>query len=148
MYLCPQISLVFSCKTTFTLQADAISQGIYLISSNVVNTTFYNSYGFLSVAQFTLGEDNPTWQEKPVEIHLVSPSTCIFYTFAQLHILSFIDGEEAELEWLKTSASTVSVSRNGTGTQHLCVFVNRMLQRVMINDSTYKDHKHRFYSST
>lgn len=51
--------------------ADAASRPIYLISSNVNNTKFYNSVGFITIATFTLGEDNPTWDKPPVVVSVM-----------------------------------------------------------------------------
>ncbi len=36
------------------------------------NTGYYNYLGFITVKEFTLGEENPTWKEPPVIIAIVS----------------------------------------------------------------------------
>ncbi len=54
-------------------QADQQGRATWLASSNVaVNTVFYNSLGFVTVKQFMLGDDNPTWEETPFPIAIVS----------------------------------------------------------------------------
>ena len=48
-------------------------RGAWLISSNVeANTRFYNALGFHTVATIFAGDSNPTWQEEPVPIAIVS----------------------------------------------------------------------------
>ncbi|KAI0700774.1 hypothetical protein BC835DRAFT_366192 [Cytidiella melzeri] len=53
-------------------EADAQGRITWLLSSNIANTGFYNSHGFIAKAKITLGEDNPTWNRPPVEICLKS----------------------------------------------------------------------------
>ena len=53
-------------------QADAEKRATVLVSSNVkVNTGFYNSLGFQTVATIYLGDD-PDWYEEPVPVAIVS----------------------------------------------------------------------------
>ena len=48
-------------------------RGAWLSSSNVeANTRFYNALGFHTVATIFAGDSNPTWQEEPVPIAIVS----------------------------------------------------------------------------
>ncbi|KAJ3488792.1 hypothetical protein NLI96_g2578 [Meripilus lineatus] len=55
--------------------ADAEARDSWLFSSNVeANTGFYNNLGYITVATFLLGDDNPTWRERPVTIALVGTS--------------------------------------------------------------------------
>ncbi|KAH9928719.1 uncharacterized protein B0H18DRAFT_246859 [Fomitopsis serialis] len=49
-------------------QADEIRCASWLLSSNVINTPFYESCGFVVVKEVLLGEDNPTWTERPFAI--------------------------------------------------------------------------------
>lgn len=56
---------------TTTLQADILSDTTWLQSSNIDNTGFYNSHGYFTVAEIVLGEDNPTWDGKPVVVSIV-----------------------------------------------------------------------------
>ncbi|KAI0963335.1 hypothetical protein AcW1_000441 [Taiwanofungus camphoratus] len=49
-----------------TAKADIESRAVWLHSSNVDNTGFYESLGFSVIDEFTVGENNPTWQEPPV----------------------------------------------------------------------------------
>jgi len=65
--------------------ADAAGRPIHLLSSNINNTTFYNSVGFVTVATFALGESNPKWNKPPVIVSVMlrkpaaaccSPSQC------------------------------------------------------------------------
>ena len=65
--------LYFSRRIAFS-QADAEGRAMYLGSSNIANTFFYESHGFVEVASFLLGEDNPTWKEPPVKMLVVSQS--------------------------------------------------------------------------
>lgn len=41
------------------------------MSSNVNNTGFYNSLGFVTEADILMGDDDPDWHTKPVVIKLV-----------------------------------------------------------------------------
>lgn len=41
-------------------------------SSNIaVNTPFYNSLGYYTVANIVVGDDNPAWKKSPVTVALV-----------------------------------------------------------------------------
>ncbi|KAI0700775.1 hypothetical protein BC835DRAFT_367096 [Cytidiella melzeri] len=52
-------------------EADAQGRMVWLMSSNIVNTGFYNSHGFVTKVKITVGEDNPTWDRPPVVICLM-----------------------------------------------------------------------------
>lgn len=56
-----------------TFQADAHGCASWLMSSNVNNTGFYNSLGFVTEADILMGDDDPDWDTKPVVIKLVRP---------------------------------------------------------------------------
>jgi len=45
---------------------------MWLVSSNIANTAFYNSHGFQTIALILLGEDNPDWHAEPIVVSLVS----------------------------------------------------------------------------
>lgn len=61
-----------------TSLADAEGRSTYLFSSNPINTEFYNSHGFFTLAELLVGEDEPTWKKPPVPIALVSiPMICL-----------------------------------------------------------------------
>lgn len=48
-------------------QADAQGRSTWLYSSNTkANTGYYNYLGFETVAEVTLGDENPTWRQEPV----------------------------------------------------------------------------------
>lgn len=53
------------------MQADKEKRPVWLISSNVVNTGFYESFGFVSKEDVVLGGENPTWTEPPVIVRVV-----------------------------------------------------------------------------
>lgn len=53
------------------VQADKEGRSVWLISSNVINTEFYGSFGFVSKADVVMGDENPTWTEQPVIVRLV-----------------------------------------------------------------------------
>ncbi|KAJ3518079.1 hypothetical protein NLJ89_g93 [Agrocybe chaxingu] len=55
---------------TITGQSDSFGQAAWLESSNVLNTEFYNSHGFYTVGEALLGEENPTWTDKPVAVRV------------------------------------------------------------------------------
>lgn len=57
-----------------TSLADAEGRSTYLFSSNPINTEFYNSHGFFTLAELMVGDDDPTWKKPPVPIALVSTS--------------------------------------------------------------------------
>ena len=52
--------------------ADEEDRAIFLLSSNIANNDFYNSHGFVAVSDFSLGDNNPTWEKEPVVLTLVS----------------------------------------------------------------------------
>lgn len=54
-----------------TSLSDAEGRATYLLSSNPVNTDFYNSRGFVEFGKVIIGEGNPTWKEPPLPILLV-----------------------------------------------------------------------------
>ncbi|KAF8069257.1 hypothetical protein FPV67DRAFT_1669273 [Lyophyllum atratum] len=54
-----------------TKLADAAGQRTWLKSSNIVNTAFYNEHGFKTVEEVVLGDQNPTWHEKPVIVNIM-----------------------------------------------------------------------------
>lgn len=49
-----------------TSKADEECRSTWLTSSNFANTRFYESLGFASVGEISLGHDNPTWNGPPV----------------------------------------------------------------------------------
>ncbi|EKM54617.1 uncharacterized protein PHACADRAFT_185527 [Phanerochaete carnosa HHB-10118-sp] len=53
---------------TVTGIADAQRRATFLLSSNLINTGFYNSFGFVEGAKIVLGNDDPTWREPPVVV--------------------------------------------------------------------------------
>lgn len=60
------------------LQADKQGRAIWLSNSNVkANTAFYNSLGFVTVHELSIGDENPTWDEPPVKVAIVSGATII-----------------------------------------------------------------------
>ena len=54
------------------LQAEAEALSVWLISSNIANYAFYNSLGCETIARFTVGDDNPTWEGGPIVVMLAS----------------------------------------------------------------------------
>ncbi|KAH8118717.1 hypothetical protein DFH11DRAFT_1568845, partial [Phellopilus nigrolimitatus] len=54
-----------------THMADAEGRSTYLLSSNPINTEFYNAHGFFSLAEVLIGENDPTWEKPPISIPLV-----------------------------------------------------------------------------
>ena len=54
-------------------QVDERGLACYLLSSDVeANTAFYNRVGYRTVKTFYLGDNNPSWNEAPVPVALVS----------------------------------------------------------------------------
>ncbi|KAL6309445.1 hypothetical protein BKA93DRAFT_821749 [Sparassis latifolia] len=51
--------------------ADAQRRSIWLTSSNVANTGFYESLDFKTVGEFALGCNNSTWKKPPVVIRIM-----------------------------------------------------------------------------
>ena len=69
-------------------QADRRCLPTYLVSSNVkANTGFYNSLGFFTVKELSLGDDNPTWKEPPVVVAVVC--VCMPWLIGFTDVLSF-----------------------------------------------------------
>lgn len=60
-------------SATHVSQANDQHRATWLLSSNVLNDNFYHSLGFVTVAEMTLGEDNPTWNGPPIVLALVRP---------------------------------------------------------------------------
>ncbi|THH05042.1 hypothetical protein EW145_g5086 [Phellinidium pouzarii] len=56
---------------TVTDIADAEGRECYLLSSNINNTSFYNSCGFYSFKETVFGADNPTWKKDPIVVPLM-----------------------------------------------------------------------------
>lgn len=54
-----------------THQADIEGRATYLLSSNIANTGFYNSLGFITVAEAQIGSENPTWHKPPIPVPLM-----------------------------------------------------------------------------
>ncbi|GLB42479.1 putative acetyltransferase (GNAT) domain containing protein [Lyophyllum shimeji] len=54
-----------------TILADWAGQSTWLQSSNVANTAFYERHGFETLAIVLLGDENPTWHEKPVVMSIM-----------------------------------------------------------------------------
>lgn len=55
-----------------TAKADADNRRTWLVSSNVANTWFYEHCGFTTVAEFAVGEGNPTWTKPPVIVRVMA----------------------------------------------------------------------------
>lgn len=51
-------------------QADAQGRATAL-TTNLLNTGFYNSLGFVEKGRILLGDNNPTWHEPPVVLLVV-----------------------------------------------------------------------------
>ncbi|KZT73057.1 hypothetical protein DAEQUDRAFT_504632 [Daedalea quercina L-15889] len=49
-------------------KADSLGCASWLLSSNVANTAFYESCGFVGVKEIMIGDDNPTWTQPPFPI--------------------------------------------------------------------------------
>jgi len=54
-----------------TAIADAQRRAIWLISSNINNTGFYNSHGFITVGTYVLGDKNSEWHDAPVLVSIM-----------------------------------------------------------------------------
>ena len=67
----------FDTQQWHMLQADRQRRASWLISAYTVeNTRFYNSLGFFTVKQFLVGENNPRWNDEPVQVNIVSTQLC------------------------------------------------------------------------
>jgi len=51
-------------------RADAKGQAIWLFSS-VMGVELYEQHGFVRIAQFLLGDNNPTWKKDPAPVALM-----------------------------------------------------------------------------
>ena len=71
------------CLLISVSQADEQQRATFLFSSNIANTGFYNSVGFVEKGRFVLGEDDPTWKEDPVIVLVV----CLYHTSSFLRCL-------------------------------------------------------------
>ncbi|KAF8165511.1 hypothetical protein B0H34DRAFT_241977 [Crassisporium funariophilum] len=54
-----------------TTLADLMGQATWLQSSNIDNTEFYNSHGFVTVGKAYIGDDNPEWHGGPVIVSIM-----------------------------------------------------------------------------
>jgi len=61
----------FALVSAVTSTADLQNRSTYLLSSNIQNTTFYNSCGFTTIANVVLGSSNPSWKAPPVIMPLM-----------------------------------------------------------------------------
>ncbi|KAJ2914545.1 hypothetical protein MD484_g5884, partial [Candolleomyces efflorescens] len=97
---------------TLTTLADTLGQACWLVSSNIVNEPFYNSHGFISVGELLLGNENPSWHEKPVRVQVSSKVLAmdLFQSFGFGPMQGYIDKEfwsslmkldEVEVGWLE-----------------------------------------------
>lgn len=60
--------------TTSLLQADAAGRDVWVITGAY---GFYARLGFVTVAEDSVGGDNPNWDGKPIEVHVVSSATTL-----------------------------------------------------------------------
>lgn len=56
---------------TITAIATLQDRPTVLVCSNVANTTFYESHGFTTIAETLIGDDDPTWREKPFTVKVM-----------------------------------------------------------------------------
>ncbi|KAL4242497.1 hypothetical protein ABKN59_011710 [Abortiporus biennis] len=55
-----------------TSLGNAQGKDIWLVSSNTaMNTGFYTKHGFVTVSNFELGNENPSWKGSPIPIHIM-----------------------------------------------------------------------------
>ena len=72
----------------YKFQADTRGQAIWLSSSNI-NEKFYNSHGFVTVGETTLGDNNPNWDQDPIAVKFVRTSLA---TRLGANAYGFLDG--------------------------------------------------------
>lgn len=69
----------------------------------MVNDAFYNASGFFTVGSYFLGDQNPQWTKKPVQVQVVS----ICFQKTRVWILEiytlYIDGQRAQNRAWETS---------------------------------------------
>lgn len=87
-------------------KADSIGCVTALLSSNVLNTEFYQSCGFSTVVEFTLGENNPAWKKSPVIARLVGDNNSKAY----LHLTNGQMVREPYSAWSSTRKSARTTS--------------------------------------
>ena len=69
-------------------QADRLGCSSWLLSSNVVNTPFYEHCGFSIVKEIVMGDDNPAWTRPPFKMLIVRTLVSVLCVLAQTHGLS------------------------------------------------------------
>ena len=69
-----------------TSLADAEGRPTYLLSSNPINTEFYNSHGFVEIGKAMIGEGNPTWKGPALPVLLVCDLRFIILKESSLNI--------------------------------------------------------------
>ncbi|KAL0947541.1 hypothetical protein HGRIS_013637 [Hohenbuehelia grisea] len=50
---------------------DTIGKAAFLVSSNSANEKFYQAHGFSTVGEAVIGDENPTWDEKPIVVQIM-----------------------------------------------------------------------------
>jgi len=51
--------------------ADAKNCAVWLHSSDLGNTAFYNAMGYVKAGEWSLGDDNPSWNGPPIVLYLM-----------------------------------------------------------------------------
>lgn len=72
-------------------QGDRLGCSSWLLSSNIVNTPFYEHCGFTAAKEIIMGDDNPAWTKPPfkmliVRVHSVVLRACSIYSRAAFRI--------------------------------------------------------------
>ncbi|KAH9838324.1 uncharacterized protein C8Q71DRAFT_722536 [Rhodofomes roseus] len=55
------------------IHADELGMNAWLTTSNVRNKAFYEHFGFVTVREYLVGEDNPRWPRPPVVVRIQPP---------------------------------------------------------------------------
>lgn len=61
-------------------QADRLGCSSWLLSSNVINTPFYEHCGFSIAKELVMGDNNPTWTRPPFKMLIVRISLVVLHT--------------------------------------------------------------------
>lgn len=93
--------------------ADAEGRSTYLLSSNPINTGFYNFHGFVEIGKVFIGEGNPTWNGPPLPVLLVS---------VLIYPLEFLRYSPSFVDATTTGAQNVNISNCiRTSVAYLCI---------------------------
>lgn len=100
------------------VQADSIGCASWLLSSNVANTRFYESWGYVTVKEIMIGENNATWKKPPFPVLIVCLSAFVLLSLGlPVRCCCYIDG--AQGAW--TNPDQMISALSNTNDSQVCI---------------------------